>query len=84
MWTRFRFWCRGLQGRVRERIREYQRRGDIINRIADAYFGGKAYVVLNSKEELDIALEIVRVLKIWESWSHDGVFYIIKFDRQEK
>lgn len=41
-------------------------------------------MVLNSKEELDIALEIVRVLKIWESWSHDGVFYIIKFDRQEK
>ena len=84
MWTRFRFWCRGLQVRVRERICEYKRRGDIINRIADAYFGGKAYVVLNNKEELDIALEIVRVLKIWKSWSHDGVFYIIKFDRQEK
>ena len=41
-------------------------------------------MVFNNKEEFEIALDIVRVLKIWKSWNHDGVFYIINFDRQEK
>ena len=83
MWTRFRFWCRGLQVKARQRICESRKRRSIFNRVADAYFSGKAYVVLNNKEELDIALEIVRVLNIWKSWDHDGVFYTINFSRDE-
>ena len=69
--------------RVRKRICECKKRRCIFNRVADAYFNDKAYVVLNNKEELDIALEIVRVLNIWKSWDHDGVFYTINFSRDK-
>lgn len=81
MWTRFRFWCRGLQIKASRRIHEFLRRRRIFNQIARDYFEGKHNTAFRSSEDFNTALEIVKDLGIWESWRHDGVFYVIKFSR---